>query len=264
MHLSSSAPGNAFGLIGVGIFALVWCSAQGARAGEPWRPAKGPLMTRWAGEVTGDRALGEYPRPQMLRKEWLNLNGLWDYAVTGKAAEQAPGSYEGQILVPFPIESALSGVMKPLKPDERLWYRRTFTVPKEWSGQRVLLHFGAVDWEAAVALNGKRLGGHRGGYDAFTFDITAALKKDGPQELVVSVLDPTDASWQLHGKQALKPAGQAYLPDVRGGPIEMRRARMPDHLLFSRRVFGHNMPFRKRRVRAWRPGTFGAESRKVI
>src|SRR4029450_4677688 len=100
---------------------------------DDWKPASSPLMTRWAKDVSPDNAHPEYPRPQMVRKDWLNLNGLWDYAIR-PTEERRPGggSFDGQILVPFPIESALSGVMKPVPPDQRLWYRRMFTVPKEW------------------------------------------------------------------------------------------------------------------------------------
>ena len=192
------------------LLTLAWWASSHVQADEAWRPAEGPLMTRWAKDVSPDRVLPEYPRPQMERPRWLNLNGLWDYAVTAKAEAKAPANYQGQILVPFPIESALSGVMKPLTPAQRLWYRRSFEVPKDWIGQRVLLHFGAVDWEAAVSVNGKAVGSHRGGYDAFEFDITKALKGDGPQEVVVSVLDPTSEGWQLRGKQSLHPAGAFY------------------------------------------------------
>jgi hypothetical protein len=141
-----------------------------------WKPAKGPLATRWAAKVSPQTALGEYPRPQLVRKEWLSLNGLWGLEIGKELAET--------ILVPFPIESALSGVMKRC---EKAWYRRTFDVPKEWAGNRILLHFEAVDWEATVLVNGKELGKHRGGYDSFSFDITDALKSAGPQELVVGV-----------------------------------------------------------------------------
>jgi hypothetical protein len=147
----------------------------------------------------------------MARSEWQNLNGLWDYAVTGRY-DARPAAWAGKILVPFPIESALSGVMKRLEPKDRLWYRRQFTVPAAWKGKHVLLHFGAVDWEAQVFLNGRDLGGHRGGYDAFSFDVTAALRAEGLQELVVSVWDPSDSSWQLRGKQSLRPGGCAYTP----------------------------------------------------
>jgi hypothetical protein len=145
----------------------------------------------------------------MVRQDWLNLNGLWEYAILAKDAER-PGSFDGQILVPFPVESALSGVMKPVGPGNRLWYRRTFEIPAKWSGKNVLLHFGAVDWEATVWVNGKELGTHRGGYDPFTFDITDALKDSGRQEIVLSVWDPTDAGSQPRGKQVRKPNGIWY------------------------------------------------------
>src|SRR5262245_32856415 len=144
-----------------------------------WKPADGPLMTKWARDVSPDKVHPEYPRPQMVRKEWLNLNGLWQLGFAKEAEEPPIGKkLDEQILVPFPVESALSGVMKRA---DRLWYRRTFTVPKEWKEKRVLLHFGAVDWEARVWANGKNLGEHRGGYDPFSFDITDALKKEGEQ-----------------------------------------------------------------------------------
>jgi hypothetical protein len=170
-------------------------------------------MTKWAQTVRPDNVLAEYPRPQMVRDEWLNLNGLWDYAIRPKDANQ-PRMFDGQILVPFPAESALSGVMKPVGPDNRLWYRRTFTVPDKWTAQkkRILLHFEAVDWETTVWMNGRMagVGPHRGGYDPFTFDITAALKETGPQEIVVSVWDPTDAGEQPRGKQVRKPGSIWY------------------------------------------------------
>src|SRR3954462_1373858 len=143
--------------------------ATSARA-EDWKPAKGRLMTRWAKDVSPDKVLPEYPRPQMVRKDWQNLNGLWDYAIRPKDEPQ-PQKWDGKILVPFAVESALSGVMKDVGPDKRLWYRRTFSVPEAWDGKPVLLHFGAADWDATVSLNGKQVGAHRGGYDSFTFDL---------------------------------------------------------------------------------------------
>ncbi len=179
------------------------------RAAEAWHPANGPLMTRWAKDVSPQNAHPEYPRPQMVRDAWQNLNGLWDYAIVDKDAAQ-PTKWDGEILVPFPVESALSGVMKPVTEKQRLWYHRTFQVPGQWKGQRVLLHFGAVDWEATVTVNGKELGTHRGGYDGFSFDITEALKPDGEQEIVVAVWDPTDRGPQARGKQVLKPGGIMY------------------------------------------------------
>jgi len=174
-----------------------------------WQPAKGPLTTRWAKQVSPDNVHAEYPCPQMVRKNWLNLNGLWEYAIQPKDEPQ-PENFDGQILVPFPAESALSGVMKPVGEENRLWYRRTFEIPRKWANQRVLLHFGAVDWDTTVWINGKKVGSHRGGYDPFTFDITDALNDGGAQEIVLSVWDPTNAGYQPRGKQVKKPGGIWY------------------------------------------------------
>ncbi|MHC4425067.1 MAG: glycoside hydrolase family 2 protein, partial [Planctomycetota bacterium] len=184
---------------------LCLCSSINA----DWQPAKGPLMTRWAKQVSPDNVHPEYPRPQMVRKDWLNLNGLWEYAIRPKD-EQQPRKFDGQILVPFPVESALSGVMKPVGEKSRLWYRRTFEIPRSWRGRRTLLHFGAVDWDTTVWVNREELGSHRGGYDPFTFDITDALKDTGRQEIVLSVWDPTNAGYQPRGKQVSKPRGIWY------------------------------------------------------
>ncbi len=181
--------------------------------GAGYKPAEGPLMTRWAASVTPENAHAEYPRPQMVRPDWLNLNGLWDYAIRPRD-EGRPESFDGQILVPFCVESALSGVMKTVGPDNRLWYRRTFEVPPgpRWdpSMGRILLNFGAVDWDTTVWINGKQVGTHKGGYDPFTFDITDALKDSGAQEIVVSVWDPTDGGTQPRGKQVRQPGGIWY------------------------------------------------------
>jgi hypothetical protein len=146
----------------------------------------------------------------MVRERWTSLNGLWDYAVTAADAEQ-PEDWAGKILVPFPIESALSGVGRRLEPGERLWYRRTFRVPDEWKRERVLLHFGAVDWRADVSLNGRAIGSHEGGYDGFELDVTDALVA-GDNTLVVRVEDPSDSGGQPRGKQVLKPEGIWYTP----------------------------------------------------
>ena len=144
----------------------------------------------------------------MARKDWINLNGLWDYAIRPQQ-ETAVAQYDGRILVPYPVESALSGVKQPLSPEQRLWYRRTFTAPN-LKGRRLLLHFGAVDWRTEVWVNGKAAGKHEGGYDPFTFDITGALNAKGPDEIVVAVWDPTDAGPQPRGKQVLNPTGIWY------------------------------------------------------
>ena len=178
---------------------------------DDWHPAAGPLMTRWAKDVSPKNPLPEYPRPQLVRKDWLNLNGLWDYAITPKEAAK-PENFDGKILVPYPVESALSGVIKRVGDTNRLWYRRTYSTPKEFEGKRTLLHFGAVDWETTVTVNGKEMGTHRGGYDPFTYDITDALKADGEQEILVSVWDPTDSGPQARGKQVNKPGGIFYTP----------------------------------------------------
>lgn len=177
-------------------------------ASAQWQPGAGKLVTRWAQDVSPENVWPEYPRPQMVRSVWTNLNGLWQYAVR-PSAEGKPDAWDGEILVPFPVESALSGVMKAVQPDQRLWYRRSFGAPKLEEGQRLLLHFGAVDWKSSVYVNGKKVGEHVGGYDPFTFDITEALQQ-GDNEIVVEVADPTDTGGQPRGKQVLKPHGIMY------------------------------------------------------
>lgn len=175
-----------------------------------WKPAEIDLATRWTKQVSPDNALTEYPRPQMVRTQWQNLNGLWQYAITQKDAP-VPSSYTGKILVPFPIESALSGVKKSVLPNQNLWYKRQIARPALKNGERALLHFGAVDWQANVFLNGKPVGEHTGGYQSFTCDITDALQ-EANNELTVKVYDPTDQGPNPHGKQVLKPANIYYTP----------------------------------------------------
>jgi beta-galactosidase/beta-glucuronidase len=175
---------------------------------QQWQPKKAPLMTPYAQTVNPNNVLPEYPRPQMVREKWLNLNGLWQYQPGAGADETAPaGTLSGNILVPFPVESALSGVMEH---HERLWYRRKFTVPAGWAGQRIILHFGAVDYESEVYINGKSVGVHDGGYDPFSFDITPFITGAGEQEITVRVFDPTDNAGFPRGKQTLHPGGIMY------------------------------------------------------
>lgn len=176
---------------------------------SPTRAQDQALVTRWAADVTADNVLPEYPRPQLVREQWMNLNGLWDYAITARTAEQ-PSSFDGEILVPYPIESYLSGVQQRVT-GKRVWYQRSFSVPTDWAEQRVLLNFGAVDWEAMVWVNGQEVGTHQGGYDAFSFDVTEALKPEGEQEVVVAVWDPTEGT-QPRGKQVFTPGGIWYTP----------------------------------------------------
>lgn len=168
------------------------------------------MKTPWTDLVDRKLPHAEYPRPTMVRKEWVNLNGPWDYAIR-PAGEDAPASFDGKILVPFPVESQLSGVQKPLKPDQTLWYERTITLPESWKGQRVLLHFGAVDHNAEVFVNGKSVAKHVGGYDPFSVDVTDRLAK-GKQTLAVAVQDGTDSAGQPRGKQVLNPGGIFYTP----------------------------------------------------
>ena len=186
------------------LFLLLYCVSS---APAQWKPAGAKLMTRWGKTVSPAKVHQEYPRPQMVRPDWVNLNGLWDYAIRPVAAEN-PKQADGKILVPFPVESALSGVGRMVGKEKRVWYRRAFEVPEAWKGRRVLLHFGAVDWEAAVWVNGKPAGNHRGGYDPFTFDVTGLLTPGGDsQQLEVSVWDPSDKGPQPRGKQVSKPGG---------------------------------------------------------
>ncbi|QOV91961.1 glycoside hydrolase family 2 protein [Humisphaera borealis] len=186
-----------------------------ASAQADWKPVGGKLMTRWAKDVSPTNVHPEYPRPQMVRAKWQNLNGLWDYAIKPKDA-QPPTAYDGKILVPFPVESALSGVGKSVGEGNKLWYRRSFAVPADWrtGGQRVLLNFGAVDWESVVYVNERKVGDHRGGYDPFSFDITDALTSDGEQRIVVEVRDPSSDGYQPRGKQVRDPKGIWYTPST--------------------------------------------------
>ncbi|WP_425429187.1 hypothetical protein OH491_03355 [Termitidicoccus mucosus] len=176
-----------------------------------WKPAGDLIKTPWAAQVSPESPLPEYPRPRLVRDAWQNLNGLWDYAITPKGAA-LPAAFDGQILVPFPVESSLSGVQREVGPDNELWYKREFTVPvgAAWRGKNVLLHFGAVDWRADVFVNGAPAGSHTGGYTPFSFDITNYIKTDVANTLVVRVWDPTDASDHPVGKQSRKPKGIWY------------------------------------------------------
>ena len=200
------------------IMAALFCAiaACGAATAQPApAPAQvqdkvftGEVMTRWGREVTPENAWRSYPRPQLKRERWLNLNGQWDYAITPPSVVR-PERMDGKILVPFAVESRLSGVARRVDPDDRVWYRRNFTVPAAWAGQNVMLNFGAVDYEAHVWVNGAMIGSHKGGFDAFGFDITPYLKS-GENELLVQVADPTSAGSQPRGKQILKPEGIWY------------------------------------------------------
>ena len=175
-----------------------------------YSPAGDKIKTDWASKIDVKNVWAEYPRPIMERPEWSNLNGLWDYAIVDKGSVN-PSKFDGQILVPFAVESSLSGVAKNLGENKELWYKREFTVPSKWDGNKILLHFGAVDWQADVWVNGVKVGMHTGGYTPFSFDITPALVS-GTNTLEVRVLDSSDAGFQPRGKQVRKPEGIWYTP----------------------------------------------------
>lgn len=205
-------------LIGIMCLAAGLFVVGGLPARAQWKVASGRLMTRWSKQVSPDHVHPEYPRPQLVREVWLNLNGLWQYAIRPKAVGK-PDQWDGEILVPFPAESALSGVMQAVGPENRLWYRREFSLPgpesdtgAAWAGKRILLHFGAVDWRTTVWVNGHEVASHAGGYDPFSCDISDALRRQGPQELIVAVFDPSDAGFQPRGKQVADPHGIWYTP----------------------------------------------------
>lgn len=189
------------------IFAIVTIPCVAA-----WKPAGEMIRTRFAKDVTPDSAWQEYPRPQMVRQDWQNLNGLWHYQVRAKGGEVTEMSQtlgkggDGDILVPYCLESSLSGVGRLLAPDEELWYQRPFQVRK--NDRRLILHFEAVDYECAVWVNGKSVGTHKGGNNPFSFDITDAAT-DGTNQLSVRVWDET-GGYQLSGKQVMKPRGIFY------------------------------------------------------
>ncbi|MDP3681816.1 MAG: glycoside hydrolase family 2 TIM barrel-domain containing protein [Flavobacterium sp.] len=175
-----------------------------------WKPAGEKIKTEWANEVNPKLVLPEYPRPIMERKEWKNLNGLWNYAIQ-EVGKSAPAKYDGQILVPFAVESSLSGVMKEVGAKNELWYNTTFNIESNWKGQNILLHFGAVDWKTEVWLNGVKIGSHTGGYTPFSFDITPFITGT-TQQLTVKVWDPSNEGTQPRGKQVKNPEGIWYTP----------------------------------------------------
>ncbi|RLS58879.1 MAG: beta-galactosidase, partial [Planctomycetota bacterium] len=200
---------------------IVGCFLLGALCGgvaAEWKPAAPRLLTRWAKDVDPANTLPEYPRPQFQRDNWQSLNGLWDYAITDRKAG-VPQKWDGQVLVPFAVESSLSGVGKTVGPEQALWYRRKFTLDQNEKTQhhRTLLHFGAVDWSCQVYLNGQPIeyARHTGGYDPFSFYIdhpSSKLNLQGENELIVRVLDNTDEGYQPRGKQVQKPNGIWYTP----------------------------------------------------
>lgn len=189
---------------------LALWGALAAQLHAQWKPVEGRIRTQWSEQVNPDNVLPEYPRPIMERTEWKNLNGLWDYAIIEKG-KHAPSVFDGKILVPFAVESSLSGVAKTVGAEKELVYRRSFEVPSSWKGKKVLLHFGAVDWKTDVWVNDVKVGSHTGGFTSFSFDITEALQRKN-NTLLVKVWDPTDKGYQPRGKQVSRPEGIWYTP----------------------------------------------------
>ena len=190
--------------------ALALWGALAAQLHAQWKPVEGRISTQWSEQVNPDKVLPEYPRPIMERTEWKNLNGLWDYAIIEKG-KHSPSVFDGKILVPFAVESSLSGVAKTVGAEKELVYRRSFDVPSSWKGKKVLLHFGAVDWKTDVWVNDVKVGSHTGGFTPFSFDITEALQGKN-NTLLVKVWDPTDKGYQPRGKQVSRPEGIWYTP----------------------------------------------------
>ena len=196
-----------------GLWAKVLMDQELAKIPEPstaWEPKGNHIKTRWAADVDPDNVLPEYPRPIMVRKDWQNLNGLWDYAIVDAKAVPSNEDFNSQILVPFPIESSLSGVCQPLEPGKALWYKKEIEVPVEWTGKNITLHFGAVDYEATVYANGtnsrSQIARHVGGHSSFDADLTSKVQ-NGKVTVYVKVIDETDEGSQPVGKQRRYPAG---------------------------------------------------------
>ena len=193
------------------LFFMTVFMVLGTFAYAQWKPAGDKIKTKWAKGIDPENVLPEYPRPIMKRAQWKNLNGLWSYAI--KPVKKArPEQFDGKILVPFAVESSLSGVQKRVGEENVVWYHRSFDIPAAWEGRKVLLHFGAVDWKSEVWINDVKVGTHEGGYTPFSFDITPFLIGNEKQQLTVRVWDPTDSGPQPRGKQVEKPEGIWYTP----------------------------------------------------
>lgn len=192
------------------LFLLILLSFESIAFAQ-WKPVGDKIKTKWADVINPADVLPEYPRPIMERSSWKNLNGLWQYAIT-EIDKPAPTKFDGDILVPFAVESSLSGVGKKVGDNKVLWYQCHFDVSSNWKNQNVLLHFGAVDWKTDVWVNDIKVGEHTGGFTPFSFDVTAALNKKGSNKLVVKVWDPTDRGHQPRGKQVNNPHGIWYTP----------------------------------------------------
>jgi len=178
---------------------------------QSWKTLEGMITSKWAKTVTPENVWQDYPRPQFERTQWKNLNGLWNFAIL-KNNQAQPKKFQGKILVPFSFESALSGVGKNITPEDKMWYKKTFSIPKNWGNKDVLIHFEAVDYNCAVWVNDILVGTHKGGFDRFSFNITPYLKASGSQKIVLAVTDGTNFSSQPRGKQQINASGIYYTP----------------------------------------------------
>ena len=192
---------------------LLMCCALALTLGAQaqWKPVGDKIKTQWAEQVNPANVLPEYPRPQLERGEWQNLNGEWEYAIK-PVGNAEPAAFDGNILVPFAVESSLSGVQKEVGENNELWYKRTFTVSSAWKNKDIVLNFGAVDWKADVFVNDILVGTHQGGFTPFSFNITPYLTGKSGQKLVVRVWDPSDKGFQPRGKQTSRPESIWYTP----------------------------------------------------
>ena len=192
------------------LFLFILLSASFVQA-QNWKAVEGKIMSQWAKKVNPENVWQEYPRPQFERAQWKNLNGLWDYAIL-KTNQIQPKRFQGKILVPFSFESSLSGVGKNIHPEDKMWYKRNFTLSENWKEKDVILHFEAVDYKCAVWVNDILVGTHKGGFDRFSFNITPYLKSKGQQKIVLAVEDATNFSSQPRGKQQINSSGIYYTP----------------------------------------------------
>ena len=185
------------------LFICLLCFQVNNAGAQDWKPVPGHIMTQWAADISPDNVWEEYPRPQMVRKEWLNLNGLWDFSIVLGTDNTPSRRYDRKILVPFCVESALSGIKETVTGSQEMMYRRNFRLPEGWKGKRVLVNFQASDYRTKVWVNGKFIGEHIGGYDSFQFDITDALGSLAEHEISLVIWDPSNTGTQTVGKQTL-------------------------------------------------------------
>ncbi|MFC2107190.1 sugar-binding domain-containing protein [Bacteroidota bacterium] len=192
------------------VFLLLIFSSSCNQNAASWKAKDIPISSKWGKLVNPDNVWQEYPRPQFQREEWINLNGLWDFEIT--AVNDSAETFNQNILVPFPVESSLSGIRQMVGKDSLMWYRREINIPSDWENKIALLNFEASDWQTRIWVNEKFAGEHKGGYDPFTFEITDFIKPGKYNDVLIQVWDPTDKGPQPRGKQVSNPGGIFYTP----------------------------------------------------